>query len=79
MNMNTLKFEPEGWNNEITKVDKSNLKTYMESNETLQGLVKNCDDNYNLYVNFKRYGRIICIAITIINKSTGNNLNAGFS
>ena len=53
MNMNTLKFEPEGWNNEITKVDKSNLKTYMESNETLQGLVKNCDDNYNLYVNFE--------------------------
>lgn len=53
MNMNTLKFEPEGWNNEITKVDKSNLKTYMESNKTLQGLVRNCDDNYNLYINFE--------------------------
>jgi len=53
MNMNTLKFEPEGWNNEITKVDKSNLKTYMENQQTLQGLVKNCDDNYNLYVNFE--------------------------
>ena len=50
--MNTLKFEPEGWNNEITKVDKSNLKTYMENDETLQGLVRNCDDKYNLYVSF---------------------------
>ena len=51
--MNTLKFEPEGWNNEITKVDKFNLKTYMENQETLQGLVRNCDDNYNLYVKFE--------------------------
>ena len=53
MNMNTLKFEPEGWNNEITKVDKSNLKTYMENQQTLQGLVRNCDDNYNLYISFE--------------------------
>ena len=53
MNINTLSFEPEGWNNEITKVDKSNLKTYMENNETLQGLVRNCDDKYNLYVSFE--------------------------
>ena len=50
--MNTLKFEPEGWNNEITKVDKNNLRTYMENDKTLQGLVRNCDDNYNLYVSF---------------------------
>ncbi len=51
--MNTLKFEPEGWNNEITKLDKTNVKTYMENNKTLQGLVRNCDDKYNLYVNFE--------------------------
>ena len=51
--MNTLKFEPEGWKNEITKVDKSNIYTYMEDNKTLQGLVKKCDDNYNLYIGFE--------------------------
>ena len=34
--MNSLKFKPEGWNNEI-----------------MQGLVKRCDKNYNLYVNLE--------------------------
>ncbi len=51
--MNTLKFEPEGWNNEITKVNKTNIETYMKDNVTLQGLVKKCDDNYNLYIGFE--------------------------
>ena len=51
--MNTFKFLPEGWNNEITKVDKTNIKQYMENKEILQGLVKACDDNYNLYINFE--------------------------
>lgn len=51
--MSMLKFEPEGWNNEITKLDKTNVKTYMENNKTLQGLVRNCDDKYNLYVSFE--------------------------
>ena len=51
--MNTLKFEPEGWNNEITKVNKTNIEIYMKNNVTLQGLVKKCDDNYNLYIGFE--------------------------
>lgn len=51
--MNTLKFEPEGWNNEVTKVNKNNIKTYIENNRILQGLVRRCDDNYNLYVSFE--------------------------
>ena len=51
--MNTLKFEPEGWNNEITKLDENNWKSYKENNKTLQGLVKRCDDNYNLYISFE--------------------------
>ena len=51
--MNTLKFEPEGWNNEITKLDENNWKSYKENNKTLQGLVKKCDDNYNLYISFE--------------------------
>lgn len=51
--MNTLKFKPEGWNNEITLLNKSNINTYMQKNETLQGLVKECDENYNLYIKFE--------------------------
>ena len=50
--MNILKFVPEGWDNEITKLNRSNIKQYMENHETLQGLVKECDDNYNLYISF---------------------------
>ena len=47
--MNALKFKPEGWNNEITKID--NINNFMGENKVLQGLVKSCDSNYNLYVN----------------------------
>lgn len=51
--MNTLKFKPEGWNNEITPLNKSNIDSYINTNEVLQGLVKKCDDNYNLYIQFE--------------------------
>ena len=51
--MNTFKFLPEGWNNEITKVDKTNIEQYIQNREILQGLVKDCDDNYNLHINFE--------------------------
>lgn len=51
--MNTFKFLPEGWNNEITKVDKTKIKQYMQSKEILQGLVRECDVNYNLHINFE--------------------------
>lgn len=51
--MNNLKFAPEGWNNEITKINKENIDKYIQNQETLQGLVKECDDNYNLHVNFE--------------------------
>ena len=50
MNFN---LEPEGWNNEVTKVDVENAQDFLNNNETLQGLVKKCDDDYNLYVNFE--------------------------
>lgn len=38
--MNTFKFFPEGWK-------KENLK---DTNDILQGIVQNCDENYNLHV-----------------------------
>lgn len=51
--MNTTKIVPEGWNNEITKLDKEKISEYMKTNQTLQGLVKECDSNYNLHINFE--------------------------
>ena len=51
--MNTFKFIPEGWNNEITKIDETNIQQYIENQDILQGLVKECDVDYNLYINFE--------------------------
>ncbi len=51
--MNTLKFKPEGWNNEITKLDNENIEKYIQKNEVLQGLVEKCDENYNLSIKFE--------------------------
>ncbi len=51
--MNSLKFKPEGWNNEITELTSHNIDNYIHTNETLQGLVKECDNNYNLHVQFE--------------------------
>ena len=50
--MNTMRIMPEGWNNEVTKLNQTNVKQYIKNNETVQGLVKKCDDNFNLYVSF---------------------------
>lgn len=49
--MNTYKYKPEGWNNEITVLEKDDINTYIENDEILQGLVKECDESYNLYIN----------------------------
>lgn len=51
--MNTLKFMPEGWNNEITRLDINNVNEYIQTGDTLQGLVKECDEKYNLHVQFE--------------------------
>ena len=51
--MNTMRIMPEGWNNEVTKLNQTNVEQYIKNNETVQGLVKKCDDNYNLYVSFE--------------------------
>ena len=50
--MNTLKFKPEGWDNEITQIDQEKVENYIQTKETLQGIVKKCDDDYNLYIQF---------------------------
>ncbi len=51
--MNSLKFKPEGWNNEITQLNTNNIESYIHTDEVLQGLVKKCDDDYNLYIQFQ--------------------------
>lgn len=50
MRQNDIK--PEGWNNEISDINENNIDKYIENNETLQGLVKKCDEQYNLYIGF---------------------------
>jgi len=49
--MNTFRFVPEGWNNEVTKLDIENIQEYINTKETLQGIVKECDEQYNLHIN----------------------------
>ncbi len=51
--MNTLKYKPEGWNNEITALNEGNITSYMKEKEVLQGLVQECDENYNLHIQFE--------------------------
>lgn len=51
--MNTLKFKPEGWNHEITPLEANSIDQYISKSEILQGLVSECDDNYNLHISFE--------------------------
>lgn len=51
--MKAYNLRPEGWNNEITKLEKENIEKYIQENRTLQGLVKECDNKYNLHINFE--------------------------
>ncbi len=51
--MNTLLFKPEGWENEITRLNKNNVKQYYNEGNILQGLVRECDEQYNLHIKFE--------------------------
>lgn len=51
--MKTFKFMPEGWNNEINRLDTENIDYYRENGTILQGLVRKCDDKYNLHIEFE--------------------------
>lgn len=48
--MNTFKIIPEGWVNEKLDLDEDGLQKYIHSGKTLQGIVEQCDENYNLHV-----------------------------
>ena len=51
--MKTIGIEPEGWNNEITELKTEDIDEYLQTKGTLQGLVRKCDEQYNLHINFK--------------------------
>lgn len=43
-------FMPEGWLDQAVTLQPNDISKYMENNETLQGIVKECDNNYNLHI-----------------------------
>ncbi len=48
--MITRRFIPEGWNDNITQLDLNNMEQYYNQNATLQGIVDECDEQYNLHI-----------------------------
>lgn len=49
--MEYQKFIPEGWENTNEELNKSLIQTAFSDGLVLQGLVSNCDSNYNLHIN----------------------------
>ena len=39
-----------GWNEKTAILDKNNIEEYIKNKNTLQGIVKNCDEQYNLHI-----------------------------
>ena len=50
--MNNNKFIPEGWEDKNVQLNQNNIQYYINSNETLQGYVNKCDENFNLHIDF---------------------------
>ncbi len=48
--MNTFRFVPEGWNEEIENLNLQKIQKYQQENKTIQGIVKSCDEKYNLHI-----------------------------
>ena len=46
--MNTFNFLPEGWNDKTSNI---NIDDVDKNSEIYQGVVQQCDENYNLYIN----------------------------
>ena len=50
--MKYQRFEPEGWEENFRPMSKEYLENAMRKGTILQGIVKKCDDSYNLHVDF---------------------------
>ena len=48
-------FMPEGWDNTVSTLDGNNINDVINNQTTLQGIVTNCDNNYNLHINLGSY------------------------
>jgi len=43
-------FMPEGWEDRTTILGQNDINKYLQNNQTLQGIVEECDSNYNLHI-----------------------------
>ena len=48
--MNTFRFVPEGWNEEVENLNLQKIQEYKEENKIVQGIVQSCDEKYNLHI-----------------------------
>ena len=48
--MNTFRFVPEGWNEEIENLSLQKIQEYQQENKTIQGIVQSCDEQCNLHI-----------------------------
>lgn len=48
--MNTFRFVPEGWNEEVENLSLQKIQKYKEENRIVQGIVQSCDEQYNLHI-----------------------------
>ena len=48
--MNTFRFVPEGWNEDVEKLSLQKIQEYKDENKTVQGIVQSCDEQYNLHI-----------------------------
>ena len=48
--MNTLRFTPEGWEDKLSVIKKMETSDIIQKGEILQGVVEECDEQYNLHV-----------------------------
>ena len=48
--MNTFRFVPEGWNEEVENLNLQKIQEYKEENKIVQGIVQSCDEQYNLHI-----------------------------
>ncbi len=50
LQMNTFQFLPEGWEENISDIQRENINEYIYKDSTLQGVVQECDKDFNLHV-----------------------------
>lgn len=52
-------FMPEGWDNVVSTLDGNNINEIINNKTTLQGIVTNCDNDFNLHINLGGYEGIM--------------------